>query len=66
MLDYQKNIPEAREAEVLSTMSIIVVNKLENAITKEVPKMFETVFECTLVMINIDFEEFPEHRKKNS
>lgn len=62
LLDYQKNIPEAREAEVLSTMSIIV-NKLENTITKEVPKIFDAVFECTLIMINRDFEEFPEHRK---
>ena len=62
LLDYQKNIPEAREAEVLSTMSIIV-NKLEHHITKEVPKIFDAVFECTLLMINRDFEEFPEHRK---
>jgi exportin-1 len=62
LLDYQKNIPEAREAEVLSTMAIIV-NKLEHTITKEVPKIFDAVFECTLIMINRDFEEFPEHRK---
>ena len=62
LLDYQKNIAEAREAEVLSTMSIIV-NKLEHHITKEIPKIFDAVFECTLLMINRDFEEFPEHRK---
>jgi exportin-1 len=62
LLDYQKNIPEARESEVLSTMSIIV-NKLEQSITKEVPKIFDAVFECTLSMINRDFAEFPEHRK---
>ena len=62
LLDYQKNIPEAREAEVLSTMATIV-NKLEHSITKEVPKIFDAVFECTLLMINRDFEEFPEHRK---
>jgi exportin-1 len=41
----------------------IIVNKLENTITKEVPKIFDAVFECTLIMINRDFEEFPEHRK---
>jgi len=62
LLDYQKNIPEAREAEVLSTMATIV-NKLESSITKEVPKIFDAVFECTLLMINRNFEEFPEHRK---
>lgn len=62
LLDYQKNIPEAREAEVLSTMATIV-NKLEKSITKDVPKIFDAVFECTLLMINRDFEEYPEHRK---
>jgi exportin-1 len=40
-----------------------IVNKLEHTITKEVPKIFDAVFECTLVMINRDFEDFPEHRK---
>ncbi|CAF0774384.1 unnamed protein product [Brachionus calyciflorus] len=62
LLDYQKNVPEAREGEVLSTMATIV-NKLEKSITKEIPKIFEAVFECTLLMINRDFEEYPEHRK---
>jgi exportin-1 len=62
LLDYQKNVPEAREAEVLSTMATIV-NRLEKSITKEVPKIFDAVFECTLMMINRDFEEYPEHRK---
>ena len=62
LLDYQKNVPEAREPEVLSTMATIV-NKLEKSITKEVPKIFYAVFECTLTMINRDFEEYPEHRK---
>lgn len=28
----------------------------------QVPKIFDAVFECTLAMINKDFEEFPEHR----
>jgi exportin-1 len=62
LLDYQKNIPEAREAEVLATMATIV-NKLEGSITKEIPKIFDALFECTLLMINRDFEQFPEHRK---
>lgn len=62
LLDYQKNIPQAREAEVLSAMATII-NKLEHSITKEVPKIFDAVFECTLSMINRDFEDYPEHRK---
>lgn len=62
LLDYQRTtIPGAREAEVLSAMTTIV-HKLEAHITSEVPKIFDAVFECTLDMINKDFEEYPEHR----
>ncbi|XP_011311556.1 exportin-1 [Fopius arisanus] len=62
LLDYQKtNVPCAREPEVLSAMATIV-NKLEGHITSEVPKIFDAVFECTLEMINKDFEEFPDYR----
>ncbi|KOC68339.1 Exportin-1 [Habropoda laboriosa] len=62
LLDYQKtNVHCAREPEVLSAIATIV-NKLESLITCEIPKIFDAVFECTLEMINKDFEEFPEHR----
>ncbi len=62
LLDYQRcSIPSAREPEVLSTMAT-VVKKLKGTITSEVPKIFDALFECTLEMINKDFEEFPEHR----
>ncbi|CAB4067879.1 XPO1 [Lepeophtheirus salmonis] len=49
------------EPEVLSTMAT-VVNKLKGNITLEIPKIFDALFECTLNMINKDFEEYPEHR----
>lgn len=61
LLDYQRNVPAAREPEVLSTMEVIV-NKLESHITKDIPHIFDAVFECTLDMINKNFEEYPEHR----
>ncbi|CAI9730357.1 exportin-1-like isoform X1 [Octopus vulgaris] len=61
LLDYQRNVPAAREPEVLSTMATIV-NTLASHITEEIPQIFDAVFECTLDMINKDFEEFPEHR----
>jgi exportin-1 len=35
---------------------------MQNILTKAVPEIFDAVFECTLDMINKDFEEFPEHR----
>lgn len=40
-----------------------IVNKLETHISNQVPQIFDSVFECTLSMINRDFAEFPEHRK---
>ncbi|XP_017781771.1 PREDICTED: exportin-1 [Nicrophorus vespilloides] len=62
LLDYQRtSVPAAREPEVLSAMATIV-NKLENHLTSHIPSIFDAVFECTLDMINKDFEEYPEHR----
>nr|DBA27044.1 TPA: hypothetical protein GDO54_011225 [Pyxicephalus adspersus] len=61
LIDYQRNVPAAREPEVLSTMATIV-NKLGGHITAEIPQIFDAVFECTLNMINKDFEEYPDHR----
>lgn len=62
LLDYQRtSVAAAREPEVLSTIAVIV-NKLGDAITPHVPKIFDTLFECTLDMINKDFEEYPDHR----
>nr|CAG4640611.1 EOG090X00LI [Eulimnadia texana] len=62
LVDYQRcPVPATREPEVLSTMATIV-NKLEAHITPHVPKIFDAVFQCTLDMINKNFEDFPEHR----
>lgn len=62
LMDYNRcSVPAAREPEVLSAMATIV-NKLEDHITSQVPKIFDAVFECTLEMINKNFEEYPEHR----
>ncbi|XP_025018118.1 exportin-1 isoform X1 [Tetranychus urticae] len=62
LLDYQRcAVPCAREPEVLSTMATIV-NQLQGEIASEIPKIFDAVFECTLDMINKDFQEFPEYR----
>lgn len=62
LFDYKNcTVPSAREPEVLSTMST-VVKKLESNITTQIPAIFDAVFECTLDMINKDFQEYPEHR----
>jgi len=59
--DYQRNIPDTRDPEVLSLFCGII-NRLQGAITPEVPRIFVAVFECTLEMITRNFEDFPEHR----
>lgn len=62
LVNYNRTkVPAAREPEVLTTMTCIV-NKLGKHITPEIPNIFNAVFECTLDMINKDFEEYPEHR----
>ncbi|BDA47056.1 Exportin-1 [Coccomyxa sp. Obi] len=59
--DYARNVPDARDAEVLSVFAAII-SKLREAMAAEVPRIFEAVFECTLQMITKNFEDYPEHR----
>ncbi|CAH8299766.1 unnamed protein product [Schistosoma turkestanicum] len=59
--DYQKNLPAAREAEVLNLMATLV-NCLEGHILPALPRVLDAVFQSTLEMIDKDLEEFPEHR----
>lgn len=61
LVDYNRNVPNARDAEVLRLLSIII-GKLGSLMEDQVPNIMENVFECTLEMINKDFSEFPEHR----
>ncbi|KAJ7582831.1 CRM1 C terminal-domain-containing protein [Mycena floridula] len=59
--DYSRNVPAARDAEVLNVMATIT-NRLNNLLTPQVPAILDAVFEPTLSMINQDFSEYPEHR----
>ncbi|ESW29035.1 hypothetical protein PHAVU_002G038500 [Phaseolus vulgaris] len=59
--DYARNVPDARESEVLSLFATIV-NKYKAAMVEDVPRIFEAVFQCTLEMITKNFEDYPEHR----
>ncbi|RKF73425.1 Exportin-1 [Golovinomyces cichoracearum] len=61
LVDYNRNVPNARDAEVLKVMSTIIT-KISSLMEDQVPIIMENVFECTLEMINKDFSEFPEHR----
>ncbi|KAJ7273547.1 CRM1 C terminal-domain-containing protein [Mycena haematopus] len=59
--DYSRNVPAARDAEVLNVMATIIT-RLEHLLTPQVPAILDAVFEPTLNMINQDFAEYPEHR----
>ncbi|XP_022744979.1 protein EXPORTIN 1A-like isoform X9 [Durio zibethinus] len=45
--DYARNLPDARESEVLSLFATII-NKYKAAMIDDVPRIFEAVFQCTL------------------
>ena len=59
--DYNRNVPAARDAEVLNVMATIIA-RLGQLLTPQVPAILDAVFEPTLNMINQDFAEYPEHR----
>lgn len=61
--DYARNLPDARESEVLSLFATII-NKYKGVMMEDVPRIFEAVFQCTLEMITKNFEDYPEHRLK--
>ncbi|XWS42887.1 hypothetical protein CRYUN_Cryun16bG0052900 [Craigia yunnanensis] len=61
--DYARNLPDARESEVLSLFATII-NKYKAAMIDDVSRIFEAVFQCTLEMITKNFEDYPEHRLK--
>ena len=59
--DYQRHVEPARDAEVLAVMTS-TIQKLGPLMTDKVPSILDAIFECTLNMINKDFQEYPEHR----
>lgn len=88
LLDYQRNVPDARDAEVLSVVTTIIhklhvrwtprrsrhlvrdccsfdtpfTDCLQQLMEDKVAPIFDSIFECTLDMINKDFHEYPEFR----
>ncbi|KAA3468516.1 protein EXPORTIN 1A-like [Gossypium australe] len=50
--DYARNLPDARESEVLSLFATII-NKYKAAMIDDVPRIFEAVFQCTLEFVHV-------------
>jgi exportin-1 len=61
LVDYSQNVEPAKEAEVLVVMANIIT-RFKGIISEKIPPILDAVFECTLNMINKNFEEYPEHR----
>ncbi len=59
--DYKNNLADTRDAQVLSLLAMII-NKLQGQVLKDVPRIFEHTFSCTLEMITKNFQDYPEHR----
>ncbi|CCJ30919.1 unnamed protein product [Pneumocystis jirovecii] len=59
--DYNRNVPDARDSEVLNMITTII-SRLGGLMIDAIPLVLQSVFECTLDMINKEFTEFPEHR----
>ncbi|OJD27462.1 hypothetical protein ACJ73_01152 [Blastomyces percursus] len=60
LVDYSNNVPDAREAEVLSVMTTLI-HKLHNLMDDKVPLIMECVFACTQAMLDADSRKYPEH-----
>lgn len=52
-----------RDAEVLSLFATII-DTLGSLMESHVTQIFDAVFECTLMMITRNFEDYPDHRIK--
>jgi exportin-1 len=59
--DYNRNVPPARDAEVLNVVTTIV-SRLQAILNPQIAAILDAVFDSTLNMINQDFTEYPEHR----
>eukprot|EP00993_Chasmostoma_nieuportense_P007598 NODE_86_length_3321_cov_122.116468_g80_i0.p1 GENE.NODE_86_length_3321_cov_122.116468_g80_i0~~NODE_86_length_3321_cov_122.116468_g80_i0.p1 ORF type:complete len:1072 (-),score=349.09 NODE_86_length_3321_cov_122.116468_g80_i0:63-3278(-) len=61
LMDYKCSAPDARDAQVLSLMAV-VVRKLQGRMVADVGKILDATLEVTLQMITKNFEDYPEHR----
>lgn len=59
--DYHMSVNEAKDPGVLSLLSV-AINKLKEEMLPYLPRIVESVLECTLPLITKNFEDFPEHR----
>lgn len=60
--DYNQNVPNARDPEVLSLFSTLI-EKMGDKMSEHIPDILNYLFESTLTMINDDYTTFMDFRK---
>ncbi|KAI8818152.1 CRM1 C terminal-domain-containing protein [Fimicolochytrium jonesii] len=60
--DYARSVEPAKDAVVLHVLSRIMDDRVGPLMNDQVPAILDAVFECTLNMVNKNFEDYPEHR----
>lgn len=60
--DYNQNVPNARDPEVLSLFSTLI-EKMREKMSEHIPDILNYLFESTLTMINNDYTTFMDFRK---
>lgn len=61
LVDYNENHPLARDAEVLALLTTII-KTMKSDIGHLLPRIFDTVFDCTVEMIRENYNDFPQVR----
>jgi exportin-1 len=59
--DYKNSVPDARDPGVLSLLTV-VISQLKDTMMNDLPKIMESVLECTLPMITKNLQDYTEHR----
>jgi len=60
--DYKRNVPNARDAEVLLLIAELIRN-LGAGMSSVVPRILDSTFSCTLEMIKKNLQDFPDVRR---
>ncbi|KAJ5069587.1 intein-containing exportin-1 precursor [Anaeramoeba ignava] len=61
LVEYKNSLPETRCHEVLYVLTTIV-EKVKGLISSKIPEIMESIFESTIQMISLNFEDYPEFR----
>jgi exportin-1 len=62
LLDYKLSPPSTRDAKILSLFAVAVQTFHSEAISSEIPRIMDAIFEPTLELITTNMSDHPDHR----